>query len=229
MNFLKFFSVLVASAALNFSAVAGDEFKIKLTVKQVNHLSPEGARVIVNERQKEVKSESVMSDGEVKLALEKGKLYDIMIAKPGFITHIIHNVHSEGRGKFDVELIKVSKNLDGNLVGYVGANRDFDDVKKMTIPAEYLSGGVKVVSQSEMPAEEKTSLSKIQKEVKGQHKKQKKIDKLVKKSDKINKEIEAVDEKIASSEITALEGEQKKLKLQESLVKVMKDTENNAY
>lgn len=203
-----------------------DEFKVKLHVETVDHLT-DGVKVIVMHRDEEVMMQSVESDGNLKFKLEEGKLYHLQIKKAGYTDHVIHNVHAEGDTKFDVMLYK---NVSATVPdGFMGANRQFVSVKEMVIPAAELEKGVNVIKQAELSSAEQKDLARIAKLAKSQEKAQKKIEKLMKKEAKVNSKIADVDKKMAAGDIASTAGEEAKLKLQKKLVKIKKTIDDWKY
>jgi hypothetical protein len=132
-----------------------DNFKVKLQAQIVDHTSPAGTQVKVLERSKEVLAQSLNSDGDVKLELELGRLFEIWVIKDGYIPQVIHNVHAEGDLKYKISLNKNSKKVTTNKETYQGVFRIFDDVKSMEIPAEYLAQGVSVINENEISTNKK--------------------------------------------------------------------------
>jgi len=205
-----------------------DDFKVKLEIDLVDHSTISGAMVTVMNNGELSKSEKVGNDGQVKLVLESGLLYDVWIQKSGYTSHVIHNVHSEGDGKFKITLYKQSK-TGASFDSYKWVNRTFDDVKKMTIPVEHLGEDVNVINEDALTKEESKDISAVEKLGKSQRKTQKKIDKYTKSAANLEKDIDKLTDKIADGSVEKLSGEEDKLKLQEKLVKVQKSIAKLAY
>lgn len=212
---------LLAAALLITSVAIADDFKVKLKVETIDY-SAVDIKVAIYEGNTEIRSETLDKDGTSKLKLEAGGLYNLRISKTGYIPHWIHNVHSDGDTKFDITLYKAQPGHVSNKDNYLGANRTFVEVKAMTIPAEKLQSGVKVVKEDEMMDVEKDDLKRIQKIGKSQEKAQKKLEKLMKQEKKVKDEMAEIDEKMAEGKLESAEGEEKKLKLQKKLVKIQK-------
>ena len=173
------FVLILATVWLN--PIYADEFKIKLDVDLVDHTPAAGVLVQVVEKGKEMMSVTLEADGETKFELEKGKLFEIWIRKSGYLPHVIHSVHAEGKSKHSLLLYKETKKVSYKAEEYTGVNRTFLDVKKMTIPAEYLADGVNTVTEESLTKVETVNLKTVGKLAKSQEKAQKKIDSTVKK------------------------------------------------
>lgn len=221
--------LLILFSTLSFSAFSGNDFKVKLKVELVNHESPKGTTVRVMERGKEQKLLALPDDGDIKVELTQGKLYEIWIEKQGFLPHVIHNVHDEGSGRFKVMLYKTTDKVSSGGEHYAGVFRAFDDVKKMTIPVEHLGDSVHVVKEEEMSKAEKVNLKAAEKVAKSQTKAQRKIDRFVRKRAKLEEEREEVSAEIAAGEMEKTEGEEEKLKIQEKIVDLQKKLDKLAY
>ena len=206
-----------------------DTFKVKIQVGLVDHSSAAGTAVKVLERNQEVSLERLDSDGQVKFDLEKGKLYEIWIVKEGYIAHLINNVHSEGKGKFDVILYKNSDKVKVDESKRIGMARYIDDVEKMTIPAEYLAQGVEVVKKDELTKDQLVSMKVIEKLSKSQKKSQKKIDKLRSKKEGLEKKGINADADFVAGKMTDTEIEEYRLKNQKAIVKVQHAIDKLAY
>jgi hypothetical protein len=190
---------------------------------------PKGVSVIVLEKGVEVKSESIDSDGETKFELEKGRLYEIWISKAGFLSHVLHNVHAEGKGKFNITLYKETKKIQSNKKQFVGIGREFVDVKKMTIPAEYLAEGVLLTKEDDLSKGEIVNMKTVAKVAKGQKKAQSKIDKLKKQRASLEDKITDEEASIGAGEKSKMDGDEAVLKLQKSIVKINDKLKNLAY
>jgi hypothetical protein len=173
--------------------------------------------------------QKVPADGEVKLKLEEGRLYEAWIIKQGFIAHVVHNIHSEGDGKFKITLYKTDKPMPAITASYIEVNREFDNVKEMTIPVELLGDSIHVVKEDAMYKEEQKALAKIQSIAKSQSKAQKKIDKLTNKRAKLDEDISELSAELQTGEVERTDGEEKKLKLQEKIVKMQNKLDKLAY
>ncbi len=206
-----------------FIASAG-EFKVKLDIETVDHQSG-GIKVTAFHREQEVMMQTANEEGQVKLKLEEGKLYHLLIQKPGYRNHMIHNVHAEGMSKFNIVLLKGN----ANGTGLQGSNREFVSVKEMTIPADQLSEGVTVIEESSLSDAEKKDLASVQKVAKSQQKAQKKIDKLSKKEAKVKLQIQSAESDVQAGKLEETAAEQKKLKLQKKLVKLKKAIDKLEY
>lgn len=206
--------------AMIFTIGNANDFKVKIQVQLVDHASPVGTKVKVLERQKELMVQSLDPDGEVKLELESGRLFEIWIIKEGYIPQVIHNVHAEGDGKFKITLYKKSAMLAFDEKTYSGTARIFDDVKSMQIPAEYLAQGVNVVVEDEISSDQKVHLKSFEKVAKSQDKAQSKIDKCLKERSKLEEKVSEVEASLVSGELSQIEADEKKLKLQKSIVKL---------
>jgi hypothetical protein len=212
-----------------FTIGIANDFKVKIQVELVDHAAPTGTKVKVLERQKELLVQSLDPDGEIKLELESGRLFEIWIVKDGYMPQVIHNVHAEGDGKYKITLYKNAEKLPFNEKTYSGTARIFDDVKSMQIPAEYLAQGVNVVNEDEIPSSQKVNLKAFSKVAKSQEKAQSKIDKCIKKRTKLEEKINEVDAAQVSGEISQIEADEKKLKLQKEIVKINKKLEKLYY
>lgn len=206
-----------------------DDFKVKLKIDLVNHESPKGVSVVVLEKGVEVKSETIDSDGERKFELEKGRLFEIWITKAGYLSQVIHNVHAEGKGKFNITLYKETKKIQSDKKQFVGIGREFVDVKKMTIPAEYLADGVLMMKEDDLSKSQIVNMKTVAKVAKGQKKAQSKIDKL--KRQRTSLEDKITDEKasVGAGEKSKMEGDEAVLKLQKSVVKINGKLKDLAY
>ena len=224
---MKTLFTAIFSALLMFS-YAG-EFKVKFEIQTVDHSAIEVTSLVITEHGEEILRQKVPADGDVKLKLEEGKLYEAWIMKEGYTAHVIHNIHSEGDGKFKVTLYKTSESLPAITSSYLALNREFDNVKEMTIPAELLGDSIRVVKEGTMSKDEQKSLSKIQSIAKSQTKAQKKIDKLIKKRAKLDEDISELSAELATGETERAGGEEDKLKLQEKIVKIQGKLEKLAY
>lgn len=214
--------------AITPAVFAGGAFKLKLKVELVNHESVSDTKVRVMNNGAEKQALVLPEDGDIRIELTEGKLYDVWIEKPGYLSHVIHNVHNEGSGKFKVTLYKATKKLKPGP-DYAGVNRQFDDVKKMTIPAELLEDSVRIVKEDAMTKEQQVGLKTVQKVAKSQNKAQKKIDKLMKKRTKLEEDRNDVTANMASGETSKTDGEAETLKIQEGIVKVQKKLDKLAY
>ena len=145
---MKTLFTAIFSALLMFS-YAG-EFKVKFEIQTVDHASIEGATLYILERGEKLMNQQVSTDGDMKLKLEEGRLYEAWIQKDGYYSHVIHNIHSEGDGKFKVTLFKSSEGLPSGYGSYLSSNREFDNVKSMTIPVELLGDSVQVIQEASM-------------------------------------------------------------------------------
>lgn len=224
---MKTLFTLIFSAIL-LSTYAG-EFKVKFEIETVDHSSIETTSLVITEHGEEILRQKVPSDGEVKLKLEEGRLYEAWIMKEGYSAHVIHNIHSEGDGKFKVTLYKTSESLPAITSSYLAVNREFDNVKEMTIPAELLGDSIHVVKQDAMTKDEQKALGKIQSIAKSQTKAQKKIDKLINKRAKLDEDISELSAELETGEVERTDGEEKKLKLQEKIVKIQGKLDKLAY
>lgn len=214
---------------ISLSNALADDFKVKIQVTLVNHESPKGVEVKVLERGSEIMSEKLGKDGETKLTLSEGKLYEIVIEKEGYLSHVIHNVHDEGSGKYKITLYRPTKKVKTEGLNYAGINRTFESVKKMTIPAEYLSQGVAVTLKEDINSEEKVNLKAIQKIAKRQEKAQKKIDKYNKKLEKLKKDLSDVNAEYKAGKLSDLEIEEERLKIQKKIVEIEATLEKLDY
>ena len=149
-------------SAFMLLAQAGD-FKVKFQIETVDHSAIEVTSLVIREQGEEIIRQKAPANGDVKLKLEEGELYEVWIMKEGYVAHVIHNIHSEGDGKFKVTLYKTSESLPAITSSYLGVNREFDNVKEMTIPAELLGDSIHVVKEDAMSKDEQKSLSKIHK------------------------------------------------------------------
>ncbi|GAB5540153.1 MAG: hypothetical protein Salg2KO_22560 [Salibacteraceae bacterium] len=218
-------SLLILIATIGLS----NTFKVKIEVELVNHASIQGTTITIKEKGDDIQTINLKSDNSVKVELEKGKLFEIWINKDGYLPHVIHNVHAEGQSKFDVVLFKATKKITPSSEAYRGMNRDYVDVKKMTIPAEYLNDGVEMLKKESMTKVEIQNLKAVEKLGKAQLKAQKKIDKLSKKRDKLDAKITDVKADMDSGESSKIEGDEEILKLQKKVVKLNKKLEKLAY
>mgnify|MGYP002633481118 CR=1 FL=1 len=219
--------LLFGFALSNLSA--NSEFKLKLEVSLVNHEYATGVRVVVQEKGTEVKPETLDSDGKSKLSLDEGRLYDVWVNKSGFLSQVIHNVHAEGTGKFEITLYKETSKLKSNPVAYEGVNRIFDGVKEMTIPAEYLADNVLVVKEEAMTKDEVTYLKTVHKIGKVQVKAQKKIDKLNSKRAHLEEDMSENASDFAAGKVDQTTADEKKLKIQEKIVKTQHALDKLVY
>ncbi len=224
---MKMLFTTILSAFLLF-AQAG-EFKVKFQIETVDHMSLEGASIYILERGEEVMRQNVTADGDMKLKLEEGRLYEAWIMKQGYTAHVIHNIHSEGDGKFKVTLYKNSDDMTTDFSSYLSANRQFDDVKEMTIPAALLGDSVQLVKEGDMSKDEEKALNSIKSVAKKQEKSQKKIDKLLKKRTKLDEKMSEVSTELAEGETSRTDGEEDKLKIQEKIVKIQGKLDKLAY
>ncbi len=215
-------------SAFMLLAQAGD-FKVKFQIETVDHSAIEVTSLVIREQGEEIIRQKAPANGDVKLKLEEGELYEVWIMKEGYVAHVIHNIHSEGDGKFKVTLYKTSESLPAITSSYLGVNREFDNVKEMTIPAELLGDSIHVVKEDAMSKDEQKSLSKIQSIAKSQTKAQKKIDKLLKKRAKLDEEISELTTDLANDETERSSGEEEKLKLQEKIAKIQGKLDKLAY
>ena len=211
---------------IGFTLHAGN-FNFKLQVELVDHGDPSQVKVMVYEKGVLLATEEVDEKGDAKLKLTEGKLYDLRLVAAGYYPHVIHNVHAEGDGKVKLKLAK--GDVVASTSGYKNVFRTFDDVKKMTIPAEYLEAGVSIVKEEDLTSEEQAELKRLEKLLKKQEKIQKKIDALNDDIQKKEDEIRALDEDMAEGKLEKLEGDQKKLDAQEELVKLREKVKKLAY
>lgn len=221
-------AITIISCLISIASIASD-FRIKLEVEMVDHSTTEGITISVIEQGEQVMSEKLGEDGKSKLKLDEGKLFEVWVYKAGYIPHVIHNVHNEGAGKFKITLYKAKTTQTIDFSNYIMANRSFDEVKKMQIPAEYLADGVNVTSENEISKEEAAALKSIQKLGKHQEKTQKKIDKLLKKQNKAENEIAEISAAIANGSTDKTQGEEQKLKLQKAVVDYQSKVDKLAY
>lgn len=175
-----------------------------------------------------VLQEVVGDDGDVRFRLDEGKLFDVWIQHTGYMPHVIHNVHDEGSRKINITLYKGQGN-PANWSDFAIANRTFDNVKKMKIPAEYLGDSLFVESESKLSDEGKKQLKKIQSIAKSQEKAQRKIDRFTRKRSKFEDKIKSIDADMADGSVSRSDGEQKKLNYQEKLVKYQQKMDKWAY
>ncbi|GAB4374672.1 MAG: hypothetical protein Kow0075_00520 [Salibacteraceae bacterium] len=218
---MKTFYITLIGLVFGATSLLAGDFTVKIDIKTVDHASTVGTVVTVYEKGQPVETHTITEDGEqVKLSLTKGKLYEIWISKGGYISHVIHNVHKEGSSRFDVTLFSTEEKMPtAEYPDYTNANRTFDKIKKMTIPAEFLGDSLKVFKKSELPEAEKKALKHICKMAKRQVKSQRKIDRYTKKRDKYKEKINEMESRIEAGEVAAEKGEEKILKWQKKVVR----------
>lgn len=202
---------------------------MKLKIDLVDHSNPSGTAVKVLEKNQEVALERADSDGEIKLELEKGKLFEIWIVKEGYIASLISNVHAEGKSKFDITLYKNNSKVKFDEANRVGFAWYIDDVKKMTIPAEYLADGVTVIKKDALTKDQLVGLKVVAKVSKSQRKAQKKMDKLYSKKESLEKKAVNADSDFTAGKMSEMEIEEYRLKNQKAIVKIQKSIEKLVY
>lgn len=220
-------TTLLLFITLTLSANA-DQFKFKLKLETVNHEEIGGTIVTFLERGKTAETVKV-KDQDIKVDLIIGRVYEVWIQKEGYIPHVIHNVHNEGDNKNKVTLYKSKEKYPGGIPPYHLANRVFEDVTKMVVPADMLNDQVLLVKEEEMSTEERVSLGAIQEKAKDQEKRQKEIDKLQDDNEDIDKKIKDITEKIAKGDVARKEGEEDIEKLNKKRDKNKKKLKDLAY
>ncbi|NQV52588.1 MAG: hypothetical protein HQ500_05360 [Flavobacteriales bacterium] len=210
------------------SFAQADDFKFKLQLETVDHMSMDGAIVTALERGKTFITEKV-KDSDVKLELESGRVYEIWIQKVGYVPHVIHNVHDEGDNKHKVTLIKSEAKYPGGIPPYHMANRVFEDVDKMTISAEMINDHVLLVKEEDLTSDEVKALERIQAVGDEQEKAQKKIDKLNEDLQKTDEDLAKVTEEIAKGQIAREDGEKQIEKTKKDQEKIKKELKDLAY
>ncbi|HAW19490.1 MAG TPA: hypothetical protein DCX14_04835 [Flavobacteriales bacterium] len=133
------------------------------------------------------------------------------------------------KGKFNITLYKETKKIQSDKKQFVGIGREFVDVKKMTIPAEYLADGVLMMKEDDLSKSQIVNMKTVAKVAKGQKKAQSKIDKL--KRQRTSLEDKITDEKasVGAGEKSKMEGDEAVLKLQKSVVKINGKLKDLAY
>ena len=133
------------------------------------------------------------------------------------------------KGKFNITLYKETKKIQSDKKQFVGIGREFVDVKKMTIPAEYLADGVLMMKEDDLSKSQIVNMKTVAKVAKGQKKAQSKIDKL--KRQRTSLEDKITDEKasVGAVEKSKMEGDEAVLKLQKSVVKINGKLKDLAY
>lgn len=221
-------ALFILSLSLLANLAIADDFKFKLQLETVDHMSMDGTLVTALERGKTFITEKV-KDADVKLELESGRVYEIWIQKEGYVPHVIHNVHDEGDNKHKVTLIKSDTKYPGGIPPYHMANRVFEDVEKMTISADMINDHVLLVKEEDLTSDELKALERIQNIGKEQEKAQKKIDKLKEELQKTDEELAKITEEIAKGEVARTDGEKQIEKTHKEQEKIKKELKDLAY
>jgi len=133
------------------------------------------------------------------------------------------------KGKFNITLYKETKKIQSDKKQFVGIGREFVDVKKMTIPAEYLADGVLMMKEDDLSKSQIVNMKTVAKVAKGQKKAQSKIDKLKRQRTYLEDKITDEKASVGAGEKSKMEGDEAVLKLQKSVVKINGKLKDLAY